>query len=457
MSNSINTTRTTIKQRFSIIGNAPKLNTAIDIAAQVAATEVTVLVIGENGTGKDVFSKIIHQFGKRKHKQLISINCGAIPEGTIDSELFGHEKGSFTSAYDSRKGYFEEADGGVIFLDEIAETPLSTQARLLRILENGEYLRVGSSKVQKTDVRVVAATNRNLLDAIRANKFREDLYFRLNTVTINVPPLRDRGEDIELLFRYFSNEFGARYGRPSIQLKSDAASMLYEYHWPGNVRELRNFVEKLTVLTTSPEITGDIISEHLPLYSGQQLVITNPFQQKSNQNPEHSSYEQSTSSFFQNGYNPQLGKIENDVILQALFELKKDLSDMKALIATLLQHQIQANNVGGVMSAPLNQAIHPNTGTTTGLTSTVANANYSNYPIQPFYSKNIPLQEKASSQTVEISVDEPENESFSLDNNEKVLIIKSLNKHKNNRKKAAMELGVSERTLYRKIRAYGLE
>ena len=270
-----------IKMRFGIVGHNPKLKTALEIAIQVAPTDVSVLIVGENGTGKDVFSRIIHQFSKRKHQNFIAINTGAIPEGTMDSELFGHEKGSFTGAIETRKGYFEEVDAGTIFLDEIGEMPMATQARLLRLLENQEYLRVGSSKIKKADVRVITATNKNLIEQIRKGKFREDLYFRLNTITINVPALRDRGSDIEMLFQYFADEFANEYKRMPLSLTPDAIDLIYQYRWPGNVRELKNFVHRLTVLVREDEITADIIRQHLnmresylPVFMGNEPVLS---------------------------------------------------------------------------------------------------------------------------------------------------------------------------------------
>ncbi|MEL6133686.1 MAG: sigma-54 dependent transcriptional regulator [Bacteroidota bacterium] len=252
-----------VKQRYGIIGNCREINTAVEIATQVAPTEVTVLIVGENGVGKDVFPRIIHEFSKRRHKRFIAVNTGAIPEGTLNSELFGHERGSFTSAYESRKGYFEEVDEGTIFLDEIGEMPTNTQVSLLRLLESGEYLRVGSSKVQKTDVRVIAATNRNLMEMIRSAKFREDLYFRLNTVTITVPALRDRGDDIELLFNFFALHFAEKYHRDPIILEEEAIPLLYKYRWPGNIRELRNLVEKLTVLVKGEFVSANVLQKNL--------------------------------------------------------------------------------------------------------------------------------------------------------------------------------------------------
>lgn len=413
-------TREAVKQRFAVIGNSPRLDQAIDIAIQVAPTEVTVLVLGENGSGKDVFARIIHSLSHRKHKPYMAINCGAIPEGTIDSELFGHEKGSFTSAYESRKGYFEEANGGILFLDEIAELPLSTQARLLRVLENGEYLRVGSSKVQKTDVRVIAATNKNLIAAIRQGKFREDLYFRLNTVTIAVPPLRERGSDLELLFRYFANQFAARYGREPVRLTPDAVELLSTYHWPGNVRELRNFAEKLSVLTREPELTAQQVREHLPVGESR-LPIISPFTGNGNSQNETPPPPSGSSG------------IGSEFVLQALIDLKQEVFELRRAVASLLQHQFQQQH-----SPP------------------------------PAYPAAVPLDRYLPQRITVGPVVEPEEhelpnrvdneaDTLSLESNERELIQRALRRHNNNRKRAASELGISERTLYRKIRSYDLD
>lgn len=397
----MNNNRDSIKQRFGIIGNNDLLNQAVDIAVQVAPTEVTVLIHGENGTGKDVFSKIIHQLSLRKHKTFIAINCGAIPEGTIDSELFGHEKGSFTSAYESRKGYFEEANGGTIFLDEIAEMPLPTQSRLLRVLENGEFIRVGSSKIQKTDVRIVAATNKNLVESIRENKFREDLYFRLNTVTIYVPPLRERKEDIEILFRYFAVQFAEKYSKKPIRLTPSALQILQKYHWPGNVRELRNFVEKITVLVPNEQLTEEDLYQHLPFSENVLPVITHlPI---SYQNHNH--------------FQQQNASMETEIILKALIEIKKEIQEVKNQILELSLKNNDWNS----------------------------DSNKNGNSFTKVYNENpnheLPMLD----------------ESLSLEKKEKDLIIRALNKFKSNRKKAAAELGISERTLYRKIKQYDLE
>ncbi len=389
--------RDSIKQRFGIIGNNELLNQAVDIAIQVAPTEVTVLIYGENGTGKDVFSKIIHQLSLRKHKTFIAINCGAIPEGTIDSELFGHEKGSFTSAYESRKGYFEEANGGTIFLDEIAEMPLATQSRLLRVLENGEFIRVGSSKIQKTDVRIVAATNKNLLEAIRENKFREDLYFRLNTVTIYVPPLRERKEDIEVLFRYFAVHFAEKYSKKPLRLNESTLSILQKYHWPGNIRELRNFVEKLTVLTQNDQLTENDLYTHMPMTEKTLPVLTALPVSFNPASKDHSS------------------QLEIQVLLNALIDIKKEIQEVKKQIFELSNHSSNNHFVNGNRSM--------------------------SYAEKEDESIQIPMLE----------------ESLSLEKKEKDMIIRALSKYKSNRKKAAAELGISERTLYRKIKQYDLE
>jgi transcriptional regulator with PAS, ATPase and Fis domain len=416
--------REAVKQRFGIVGEHPKLMTALDVAIQVAPTEVTVLVVGENGTGKDVFSKIIHQFSKRKHKPFMAVNCGAIPEGTIDSELFGHEKGSFTSAYEMRKGYFEEASGGMIFLDEIAEMPPATQARLLRVLENGEYLRVGSSKVQKTDVRVVAATNKNLVEAIRQGKFREDLYFRLNTVTIYVPPLRERGRDIELLFLYFADEFGRRYGRKPVQLTADAFAALHAYHWPGNVRELRNFTERVTVLTTAEKLTADDLNEYLPTRESQLPVP---------------SFRENAPS----GQTQVSGPMENELLLKLILDLRSELADIKRMLwngapATAPQSGavVLAAPPADLRPAPVGYVNYPRSGYLPD-----AHYDWTSNEVQPL--------------NAEVRLVEPS--SLSLEDNEKEMIQRALQKHKGNRKKAALELGISERTLYRKISVYQLD
>lgn len=433
--------RNAVKQRFSVIGDSPRLNQALEIAIQVAPTDVTVLVIGENGTGKDVFSRIIHQLGKRKHRPFMAVNCGAIPEGTIDSELFGHEKGSFTSAYDSRKGYFEEVNGGVIFLDEIAEMPVQTQARLLRLLENGEYLRVGSSKVQKTDVRVVAATNKNLFEAIRKGLFREDLFYRLNTVTIQVPPLRERGSDIELLFRYFATEFATRYGRRPISLVPEAIQYLYDYHWPGNIRELRNFVEKLTVLTPpDAPLTSEELLRHLPFQENQLPVPVAALPNGYKNGQEAASHAMPTP--------------DTEFVLRALFDLRNEVAELKRAVGMRVGQPYPADSV------PI---LH--------------NENYPGgfQPVEPVYTTI--LEPEIRVETVRDPVrnstrfvgnasariaHEPTTtavieESLSIEKKEKDLIQRALLKFDHNRKKAAHELGISERTLYRKIKAYNLD
>lgn len=417
-------TRQAVKQRFNIVGEHPRLNLAIDIALQVAPTEVTVLVNGENGTGKDVFSKIIHQFSRRKHKSFIAINCGAIPDGTIDSELFGHEKGSFTSAYEARKGYFEEVNGGVIFLDEIAEMPLATQARLLRVLENGEYLRVGSSKVQKTDVRVIAATNKNLIEAIRNGKFREDLYFRLNTITIYVPPLRERGNDIELLFRYFAHEFGLRYGREAVQIAPNAIRYLYEYHWPGNVRELRNFAEKLTVLVKGDTVSEADMEEYLPVKESQLPVLASNFYRTNSGN--NNGHGQNYTNDYSPPNTPPPYGYDPEFMLKMMFDLKNEMAFIKQGILTLLQKEYQLNTENKNLANLREVILQPN------------------YVPEP-RPQPVPL------------VTNLLEEGLSIENQERDLIEKALTRHRHNRKRAASELGISERTLYRKIKNYGLE
>ena len=409
-----------IKQQFRIIGNNKQLNNAVEIAIKVAPTEVSVLINGANGTGKDVFSRIIHQYSKRKHSPFIAINCGAIPEGTMDSELFGHEKGSFTSAYDARKGYFEEVEGGTIFLDEIAEMPLATQARLLRLLENGEYLRVGSSKIRKANVRIIAATNKNLIEMIHKGKFREDQFFRLNTVSILVPPLLERGEDIELLFNYFALEFSDKYQRDSVELTDDAAEMLYKYRWPGNIRELRNLAEKLTVLIKGNMITPDILQQNLLIQETYLPSLVRAAQMNTSGNEPDMAHSQNR---------------EVDMMYQLIYELKKEVADMKQMMFRGLTGKEKPYR--------------------TEEEEDEVEYEPTNHFRTPIYADN--NAEIIVSKTLAKKLSPALEESLSLERKEKEMISRALIRHHDNRKKAAVELGISERTLYRKIKAYELE
>jgi len=414
-----------IKQRYGIIGNSREINNAVEVAMQVAPTEVTVLIYGENGTGKDVFPRIIHDLSKRRHKRYLPINTGAIPEGTLDSELFGHEKGAFTSAYESRKGYFEEVEDGTIFMDEIGEMPMATQARLLRLLENGEYLRVGSSRVSKADVRVIAATNRNLIDMIQQGRFRQDLYFRLNTVAINVPPLRDRADDIELLFNYFALEFGEKYQRDPIVLEQDAVPLLFKYRWPGNVRELRNLVEKLTVLVKGEMVSATVLQRNLLIQDSYlPSVITLPSPGGSH-----------------NGDEAHLGEDDREMLLQLINRLGKEVGDLKKMMYLILQgRESEARNMQGFEGGP-----------GPGNMGGGARRYDEDYDDDVFHDPEYAEPVQPTRPTPPLL-----EESLSLERKEKELITKALNKHHNNRKKAAAELGISERTLYRKIKNYDI-
>lgn len=403
------------KQRYGIIGNSPLLMHALEVAVQVAPTDMTVLITGESGSGKESFSKIIHSLSARKHGQFIAINCGAIPEGTIDSELFGHEKGSFTGAYDARKGYFEVTSGGTIFLDEIGEMPLGTQARLLRVLENGDFIRVGSSKVLKTDVRVVAATNVNLYEAVQKGKFREDLYYRLNTVPIYVPPLRERGTDVELLFRKFASDFADKYRVQPIRLSEEAKEALLRYRFPGNIRQLKNLAEQISVLETDREISKEVFVKYVPENVSQIPAL----------------------------YKEHVGKeefSERDLLYKILFEMKKDMNELKKLVFDMMQH----GNSGQLMKDHAD------------LFHEVSN----DAPMEKFNGYIINNQEKKPiviDNKVEDVVHEAEDESLSLEDKEKEMIMKALKKNNNKRKYAASDLGISERTLYRKIKQYAIE
>lgn len=406
-----------IKNRFSIIGNSPLLNRAIDIARQVAPTDISVLITGESGSGKEVFSQIIHQLSARKHGPFIAVNCGAIPEGTIDSELFGHEKGSFTGAHEARKGYFEVVNGGTIFLDEVAELPMGTQARLLRVLETGEYLRVGSSKVQKTNVRIVAATNVNVYEAVQKGKFREDLYYRLNTVPLKVPSLRERKEDIYLIFRKFISDFSVKYRSPLVQLNDEAKGLLENYKWPGNVRQLRNLAEQIAVLENDKkEIDAQSLLKYLPF---EQSVSDLPMRVGSS----------TTESDFS----------ERDILYKVLFDMKKDLMDLKKVVVDLLQH-----------SENTNEYLSNNTG--------IINKLYQDVHALDEDGKTLPMPVNINQPTYnfEHPVVEEVEETLSLEEKEIDYIRKALKKHKGKRKYAAQELGISERTLYRKIKEYDL-
>ncbi len=408
-----------IKQRFGIIGSSPALDRAIDIARQVAPTDLSVLITGESGTGKEVFPQIIHQFSTRKHGPYIAVNCGAIPEGTIDSELFGHEKGSFTGAHEARKGYFEVADGGTIFLDEVGELPLATQARLLRVLETKEYIRVGSSKVQKTDVRIVAATNVNLQQAIEKSKFREDLYYRLNTVPILLPALRDRKEDIHLLFRKFAADFAAKYRMPVIQLLPDAQQMLTDYYWQGNIRQLKNIGEQISIIEKTREISAEILARYLPTIGGNSLLSL----------PKQDS---TTNSDFS----------ERDLLYKVLFDMKKDMNDLKKVVHDIVQfNQGSRSNLSNDDVQILNR-IHNETDTENTSTGVIL------HPTKSGFISNNPPQNYNEPIVVE--------ETLSLSDKEKEMITKALQKYKGKRKLASDELGISERTLYRKINEYNI-
>lgn len=404
-----------IKQRFGIIGNSATLDRAIETAAQVAYTDLAVLITGESGTGKEVMPQIIHHLSSRKHASYIAVNCGAIPEGTIDSELFGHEKGSFTGAHDSRTGYFGVADGGTIFLDEVAELPVQTQVRLLRVLETGEFLRVGSSKVQKTDVRVVAATNVNIPEAISKGRFREDLFYRLNTVPIHIPALRDRKEDIYLLFRKFASDFAEKYRMPAIRLNSSAQEVLANYRWPGNIRQLKNITEQVSVIEKDRDFGAETLLKYLPDYSITKLPVV------------YRDQEEASKDFS-----------EREILYKVLFDMKKDLTDLKKLVVELMQNggELTPQSENATIVKRLYDEAMP---TTTEVSLPV--------PIHTSMPHHDTIQE--SEEVVE--------ESLSLEDKEKELIKKALEKYNGKRKYAANELGISERTLYRKINEFKLK
>ena len=401
-----------VKQRFGIIGNTEALNRAIDIAIQVAPTDLSVLITGESGVGKESFPQIIHQYSRRKHGQYIAVNCGAIPEGTIDSELFGHEKGAFTGAVSDRKGYFGEADGGTIFLDEVGELPLSTQARLLRVLESGEFIKVGSSKVLKTDVRIIAATNVNLAAAIADGRFREDLFYRLNTVPIRILPLRERADDIVLLFRKFASDFAEKYRMPAIQLTEDAKKLLTGYPWPGNVRQLKNITEQISIIETNREITSEILRNYLPEQNAQRLP-----------------------ALYGSKADKSFGS-EREILYQVLFDMRQDVTELKKLVHGIMEERGMKNDAPSVTYYPRHE----------GFVESDAVPTTINIPAKP---------DKEAGETPDSA--EYVEESLSLDEVEKEMIRKALEKHHGKRKNAAKDLNISERTLYRKIKEYGLD
>lgn len=412
-----------IKQRFGIIGNSPLLNRAIDIASQVAPTDMSVLITGESGSGKEVFSQIIHQMSARKHGAFIAVNCGAIPEGTIDSELFGHEKGSFTGAHEARKGYFEVANGGTIFLDEVAELPLGTQARLLRILESGEYLRVGSSKVQKTDVRIIAATNVDVYNRVKNGKFREDLYYRLNTVPLRIPALQERKEDIYLLFRKFAADFSDKYRSPALHLEPEAVQILTNYSWPGNVRQLKNIAEQICVLEKDRNVTGQAILNYIPNEAGSNLPMAINSQSKED-------------------------FTERDILYKVLFDMKKDMVELKKLVAEIIQHGGNTATVLADNPQYINQLYRD---------VELPSGQEHGFTIQhPTQSNNNNGSNNNNNGDYFAHEAEEVEESLSLIDKESDLIKKALKKHKGKRKFAAQELGISERTLYRKIKELNL-
>lgn len=402
-----------IKNRFGIIGNSPALNFALQVAAQVANTDLTVLIFGESGVGKEAFSQIIHALSARKHNPFIAVNCGAIPEGTIDSELFGHEKGSFTGAVESRKGYFETVSGGTIFLDEIGEMPLGTQARLLRVLETGEFIRVGSSKVQKTDVRVIAASNKDLLDLHQQGRFREDLYYRLSTVPIRVPALRDRQEDIIILFRKFSADFAEKYKSSPVQLDDEAKNMLINYRWPGNVRELKNIAEQVSVLSTEKLITGRELKRFLPDREGNRLPVL-----ATNGSTPHSDFAN-----------------EREILYKLFFDMKKDVNELKKMFFEIIQNPsiaTQPRSMNEFKEFQPQEMIQGNM-------------------IQPPQGSQVIIHQDGIDHHEEVE------ESLNIMDKEKELIEKALKKHRGKRKDASSDLGISERTLYRKLKEYDIK
>lgn len=408
-----------VKQRFGIVGNSEGLNRALEVAMQVAPTDISVLVMGESGTGKEIMPQVIHHYSQRKHNDYIAVNCGAIPEGTIDSELFGHEKGSFTGALSDRKGYFEVVDGGTIFLDELGEMPLQTQARLLRVLESGEFIRVGSSKVQKTNVRVIAATNTNLEEAIKKGKFREDLYYRLSTVPIKLPPLRERKKDIHLLFRKFASDFAEKYRMPTVHLSDEAAGLLTNYPWPGNIRQLKNVAEQISIIENDRNISFETLIKYLPNPNQSLLpaVITEEYGGSSS------------------------NMSERDLLHKVLFDMRKDITELKKIISTI----VQGGNV---------EDYHFNEGQSAIIEKINKDTPQQEYTPQP---ASYELPNNMYYSKPEIHEHEEVEEILSLEEKEKELIQKALEKHRGKRKYAAKELGISERTLYRKIKEYDLK
>jgi len=418
-----------IKNRFAIIGNYPALNRALEKSIQVAPTDISVLVMGESGVGKEFIPKIIHSESRRKHQPYIVVNCGAIPEGTIDSELFGHEKGAFTGATSTRKGYFEVADGGTIFLDEVGELPLQTQVRLLRVLESGEFMKVGSSQIQKTNVRIVAATNVNMMNAIHDGRFREDLYYRLNTVQIDMPALRERKGDIHLLFRKFAIDFAEKYRMPELELESGAVNYLENYSFPGNVRQLRNLVEQLTVVERNRKITAEKLSEYIPMEAHLPIVAS----------PNKSSSQADFGS-------------EREIMYKVLFDMRNDINDLKSLTSELIKNKGNSD-LSHQEKNLINRIYTPETPGSASPNSLLyfenANQNVAPTFVDSAYNEEDNIED--------IEIEEATPESLSLQNNEKDLIIKALEKHRGRRNKAADELGISQRTLYRKIKQYNLE
>lgn len=420
-----------VKQRFGIIGNSPELNNALSIAIRIAPTDLSALILGESGVGKEVFSQIIHALSPRKHNPFIAVNCGAIPEGTIDSELFGHEKGAFTGAVDKRKGYFEGVDGGTIFLDEIGEMPLSTQARLLRVLETGEFIKVGSSQVQKTDVRVIAATNVNLLEAVKRHKFREDLYYRLNTVPISIPPLRDRKEDIPLLFRKFASDFAERYRTTPVTLTPEAREILVNYYWPGNIRELKNVAEQISVLSSDKQVSATELSNFLPQggRNTQLPVLSAQFSDGSNGSP----------------------LSERDIMYRFLMDIRREVSDLRQAMLQLVQKGlVSPDMLTGMQNWEHQEYPMPASSSMQSYTPLSGNT----VPPPPVVIHNATTDPRNFPPVDGFNAHEVVDESLSLMDKEKEMILKALKKHKGKRKDAALDLGISERTLYRKIREY---